>query len=229
MASRPVELQHQPLSERCGNLSIHTAPIRHTYQRTVCLPYASSSSCFQLFRSYGRLTRSLCSSPITGPSSLLRTGPPRRSASVLSPRGFRRLCFSLAIRALVPAVPRKSLHPVHAPYTPAAVCPVIRHLTDLSQRNLAPLVLTALRFFTARHRWVCLRSSPGHTPSRGHAPDFCSNAHDHGFRPQPLGVVWNQLLKAGPEGPTLIFYVAVRHVFLSAASFLCVSAAHQVY
>ena len=28
------------------------------------------------------------------------------SASVLSPRGFRRLCFSLAIRAVVPAVPR---------------------------------------------------------------------------------------------------------------------------
>src|SRR5207245_10981624 len=32
-------------------------------------------------------------------SSLLRIGPPQCSASVLSPRGFRRLGFSLAIRA----------------------------------------------------------------------------------------------------------------------------------
>jgi hypothetical protein len=40
------------------------------------------------------------------------------------------LCFSLAIRALVPAVPRKSQHPTHALSTPVVVCPVIRHLTD---------------------------------------------------------------------------------------------------
>src|SRR5438046_2257448 len=33
------------------------------------------------------------------PSSLLRIGPPQCSASVLSPRGFRRLGFSLGIRA----------------------------------------------------------------------------------------------------------------------------------
>src|SRR5262249_1721164 len=46
--------------------------------------------------------RSLCSNPITGSSSLLRIGPPQCPASVLSPRGFRRLCFSLAIRARVP-------------------------------------------------------------------------------------------------------------------------------
>ena len=26
-----------------------------------------------------------------------------------------------------------------------------------------------------------MRSSPGRTPARGHAPNFCSNAHDHGF------------------------------------------------
>ena len=40
------------------------------------------------------------------PSWCNTIGPPQCSASVLSPRGFRRLCFSLAIRALVPAVPR---------------------------------------------------------------------------------------------------------------------------
>src|SRR5215469_656832 len=61
----------------------------------VCLSHASRSSCFQLFRSCDRLTRPLCSSPITGLSSLLRVGPPQCSALVLSPRGFGRLCFSL--------------------------------------------------------------------------------------------------------------------------------------
>src|SRR6516164_8730856 len=106
-----------------------------------------SSSCFQLFRSYDRLTRPLCSSTITAPSSLLLVGPPQCSASVLSPRGFRRLCFSLAIRALVPAVPRESQHPVHAPFTPVAVCPVTRHPTDLSQKRLTPLVLTTSMSF----------------------------------------------------------------------------------
>ena len=67
-------------------------------ERFVCR-IASTSSCFQLFRSCNHLTRSLRSSPITGPSSLLRIGPPQCSASVLSPRGFRRLSFSLGIGA----------------------------------------------------------------------------------------------------------------------------------
>jgi hypothetical protein len=29
--SRPEELHLRPLTERCVNLSIHTAPIKHTY------------------------------------------------------------------------------------------------------------------------------------------------------------------------------------------------------
>src|SRR5262247_4383667 len=37
--------------------------------------------------------------PHYGPSSLLRVGPPQCSASVLSPRGFGRLGFSLLIEA----------------------------------------------------------------------------------------------------------------------------------
>ena len=46
----------------------------------------------------------------------------------------------------------KACCPTHAPYTPVAVCPVIRHLTDLSQRWLAPLVSTTSRYLTTRHR-----------------------------------------------------------------------------
>src|SRR6516162_9379115 len=99
----------------------------------VCLSHASRSSCFQLFRSCNRLTRPLCSSPITGPSSLIRVGPPQYSASVLSPRSFGCLDFSLDIAALVPAVPHNRLHPLHALSTPVVTRPVIRHLADSSQ------------------------------------------------------------------------------------------------
>ena len=36
-ASRPVELPHEPLSERCGNLSIHTAPTKQPILSKVLL------------------------------------------------------------------------------------------------------------------------------------------------------------------------------------------------
>src|SRR5258705_7617535 len=109
---------------------------------TACLSYPLSSSCSSCSNKYDSLTQPLRSSPITGPSTLLRVDPSQSPALVLSPHGFRRLCFSLGIRGLVPAVPRKSLHPLHAPSTPVAVCPVIRHLTDLSQKGYTLLVLT---------------------------------------------------------------------------------------
>src|ERR1700674_3022356 len=69
----------------------------------------------------------------------------------------------------VPAVPRKSLCPTHAPYTPVAVRTVIRLPADLSQEKKAPPVLTTLDTLTSRHRWVCLRSSFPHSPALGHA------------------------------------------------------------
>src|SRR6267143_1850810 len=40
---------------------------------------------------------------------------------------------------------------------------------------------------------------------------FHSNAHHHGSLPQQLGVVWDLLLKADPEGPILIFHAACPH------------------
>src|SRR5437879_5546660 len=99
-----MEFHHRPLAEPSVRLSPHSAPIRQTrraYFRygTACLLHASRSSCLQLFRSCNRLIRPLCSSPITGPSSLIRVGPPQCSASVLSPPGFGRLGFSLHIGA----------------------------------------------------------------------------------------------------------------------------------
>jgi hypothetical protein len=46
-----------------------------------------------------------------------------------------------------------------------------------------------------------------------HSLSFHSNAHHHGSLPQQLGVVWDLLLKADPERPSLISHAAVRHRF----------------
>src|SRR6516165_10903363 len=40
---------------------------------------------------------------------------------------------------------------------------------------------------------------------------FFSNAHHRGSLPQQLAVVWDQLLKTDPEGPTLISHAAYPH------------------
>jgi len=134
-------------------------------KRLVCRIYRSHpvSSCS---KQYDHLIRPLCSDPITGPSTLIRIGPPQSPASVLSPCGLLRLSFSLCIRSLVPAVPRESLCPTHAPSTPVAARPVIRHPADLSQDDETILVSTTLKFITTRLRRVHFRSSFGHAPAR---------------------------------------------------------------
>jgi hypothetical protein len=106
--------------------------------------YISVSSCCQLGAKCSRLTRPLCSSRIT---SLHRSyGSIRPSAA----HRYSRLvvvatCASpLTAQRLVPAVPHKSLDQLHAPSTPAAACPVIRHPTSLSQEMQPPLVSTTL-------------------------------------------------------------------------------------
>jgi hypothetical protein len=121
------------------------------------------SSCFAIC---DHLTRPLCSSSITEPSLLLRVGPPQCSASVLSPRGFGRLSFSLISERLVPAVPCHRQHPLHALSTPVAICSVTRHPADSSQERTTPPVLTTLEFLTTRHRKVHFRSSLGCTPAQ---------------------------------------------------------------
>jgi hypothetical protein len=91
-----------------------------------------------------------------------------------------------ASERLVPAVPRDSLHPLHAPSTPIAVRAVIRHPADLSQVNQTLLVSTTLEFLTTRLRRVHFRSSLGCSPARVDSR-FSSNAHHHGSLPQQLG------------------------------------------
>jgi hypothetical protein len=98
--SSPGEFRPEPLAEPDANLSIHPAPIRRTHRSyiegCVCRMHRVHpvSSCFA---KCDRLTRPLCSSPITEPSLFLRVGPSQFSASVLLPCGFGRLGFSLNI------------------------------------------------------------------------------------------------------------------------------------
>src|SRR5215469_9577092 len=70
-----------------------------------------------------------------------------------------------------------------------------------------PLALTTSGYLTTRARWVHLRPSLGHTPAQGLSLNFASNANHHGSYRSSLEL----LLKANPEGPSLIFYAASRH------------------
>ena len=85
-------------------LSPHTAPIRQTHRstRTVSRSYGSTSSCLQLCRTYDCLTRSLRSNPITGPSALLRAGPPLCLAVLCPPRFLPLRALPLAARQHCP-------------------------------------------------------------------------------------------------------------------------------
>ena len=60
------------------------------------MPYSRASSCCQLSPEYGGLTRPLCSGRITSHLRSYRA-PSQCPASILSPRGCCRLCFSLGI------------------------------------------------------------------------------------------------------------------------------------
>ena len=100
----------------------------------------------------------LRSSPITGPSTLLRATPPLCPASVLWLSWGFHLSFSLRIGATGSHVPHKSLSQVHAALMPDAVWTVNRHLPDLSRVNDYPPVLTSsLRFRTLLQRFACAR------------------------------------------------------------------------
>ena len=74
----------------------------------------------------------------------LRVGPSQSPCIGTLASRFSPLVLLPWHQGLVPAVPRKSLCPTHAPSTPVAVRPVIRPPADLSQKRYTPLVLTTL-------------------------------------------------------------------------------------
>jgi hypothetical protein len=179
-----------------------------------CLSHASKSSCCQLLRSI-RLPDPIPSlQPHYGLSWLLRIGPPQCSASVLWPRGFPRLGFSLSIRttgscssAQQPASASRPLYAGRRPHRHQAPCGLD------SQANHTHLVLTTFEFLTTRLQgFTCVRLSNAYLHEL--FSRFCSNAHDHGLLPQPLGVVWDLLLQADSKGPSLICHAAYPHGYL---------------
>src|SRR6267142_2324817 len=202
--SRPAELHHRPLAEPSVRLSPHSAPIRQT-----CRSYGLSVARFEvlLFPVASVMrppdpTPSL--QPHYEPSSLLRVGPPQCSASVRSPRGFGRLGFFLNIRATGSCSsaqqPASASRPLYAGRRP---------LSHQAPRGLVPGGLYARGFDDTYLLHDASSKGSLSFVSRmltctGLYPRFSSNAHHHGSLPQQLGSVWDLLLKADPEGPSLI-------------------------
>jgi len=204
--SRPAEFHHRPLAEPSVRLSPHSAPIRQT-----CRPYGLSVTRIEvLLFPVASGMRPPDPTPSLQlhyePSSLLRVGPPQGSASVRSPRGCRRWASLFASERLVPAVPRNSLHPLHAPSTPVAVRSVIRPPADLSQVHHTLLVLTTLRVLNDASSKGSLSFVSRMLTCTSLFSRFSSNAHHRGSLPQQLGAARDLLLKADPEGPTLIYF-----------------------
>src|SRR5258705_286369 len=206
--SRPAEFHHRPLAEPSVRLSPHSAPIRQTGR-----PYGPSVTRieFLLFPG-GSGMRPPDSTPSLQlhyePSSLVRVGPPQCSASVRSPRRFGRLGFSLSIRATGscsstrwPASASRPLYTGRRPHShqaPRGPFPGGLYapgsddtcfLNDASSKGSLSFVSRML---------TCT----------GLFPRFYSNAHHHGLLPQQLGSVWDLLLKADPEGSSLIYCAA---------------------
>ena len=124
--SRPAGLHHRPLAEPEVNLSAHPAPIKQTRQSNG-LPVARIEVLLFPVASVMRLLDpTLRSSPIT---SLLRS---YESVRPSAPHRYARLAVfaawasPFASERLVPAVPRDSLHPLHAPSTSVAIRSFIR-------------------------------------------------------------------------------------------------------
>jgi hypothetical protein len=166
---RPGEFHPEPPTDPDVNLSIH--PARATPRKPTGFRQDSEFLRLLVDSILTWMTRPLRSSPIT---SLLRS---YESVRPSAPHRYPRLAVfaawasPFASERLVPAVPRDSLHPLHAPSTPVAVRSVIRHPADLSQVNHTTLVSTTLEFLTTRLRRVHFRSSLGRSPAR-----VCSRA-----------------------------------------------------
>ena len=206
--SRPAELHHRPLAEPSVRLSPHSAPIRQT-----CRSSGLSVARIEvLLVPVASVMRPPDPTPSLQPryelSPLLRVGPPQCSASVRSPHGCDRLGFSLNIRATGSCSsaqqPASASRPLYAGRRP---------LSHQASRGLVPGGLYARGFDDTY--FLNDASSKGSLSfvSRmltctGLYPRFSSNAHHHGSLPQQLGSVWDLLLKADPEGPSLIYCAA---------------------
>jgi hypothetical protein len=115
------------------------------------------------------LTHPLCSSPITGPSTLIRDDPPPCLASVLSRSWVFHLRFSLNIETTGSHVPSKSLNQGHAIFMPDAAQTVSRFPLDLSWRPWCTPSFDVISYVTTPHQWfACAHLLDSHLiPSSG--------------------------------------------------------------
>src|SRR5467141_2533781 len=206
--SRPAEFHHRPLAEPSVRLSPHSAPIRQTGR-----PYGPSVTRIEvLLFPVASGMRPPDPTPSLQlhyePSSLVRVGPPQCSASVRSPRGFGRLGFSLRIRATGSCSsaqqPASASRPLYAgrrphshqaprgPFPGGLYAPGFDDTCFLNDASSKGSLSFVSRMLTCT----------------GLFPRFYSNAHHHGLLPQQLGSVWDLLLKADPEGSSLIYCAA---------------------
>ena len=134
-----------------------------------------------------KLPHPLRSNAITASSSLLRDDPPPSCTSILSPfvvhtyRVFSWHCMKGS------HVPQKSPDQARATCTPDAAQPVSRYLLSSSwSRTWTPVLTSSVNVFDAYDGSLIAHLLGPHLTL--HVCLF-PNAHDHGFWPQPLGVV----------------------------------------
>src|SRR5262249_43639277 len=96
----------------------------------------------------------------------LRISPPQRSASVLSPRGFRRLGFSLGIRATGSCSSAQTPASASRPLYAGRRLPSHQAPDRLVPEGLHAPGFDDICFFTTRLRRVHFRSSLGCSPAR---------------------------------------------------------------
>jgi hypothetical protein len=165
--------------------------------------------------------------PRYGPSLLLRTGPSQCPASVRSPRGLLRLCFSLGIGAtgscsstITPASASRPLNAGRRPPGHQATGGLI------PRRRHTPGFDDAVHV-TTLHRWVHFRSSLGCIPIRSiprtclqrSRPRLLSEAAWSGLRPAPES-------RSRGANPHRHRSLCAQNFRSCRSSFPCASAAH---
>ena len=136
-------------------------------------------------------------------SSLLRTRPSLRPASVLGSSRFRRLEVSLGIEAPGSHVPHKSLSLVSRRLHAGR-----RSASQQAPSELHPRPTTGAWFWRRPYAFdtsstVQSHSSYQRTPD-GFSPPFPQRSPPPAIVPGQLAVVWTPILQSGPEGPALI-------------------------
>ena len=134
------------------------------------------------------LTHPLRSSPITGPSTLLRDDPPPCPASVRSRLWGHHLRLSLSIGTTGSHVPRKSPDQVHAISMPDAAQTINRLPLGLSCRPPSTRSFDPISDISTPHQWFACAHllDPYLTQS---LPCLFLNAHHKGSLPMQLKVV----------------------------------------